>query len=181
MTYQDAYEKLEAAGQLHVLAHFDRLTEGQKKNLLEDIELTDFTVLSYLEKREQLMKKGVITPLAAMELSEIAKSRDWFEELGLRAIRQGKVGAVLLAGGMGTRLGFDEPKGMYDIGLTKPVYIFERILSNLLEVVQKASAWIHLFIMTSDKNHGATVAFLAEHDYFGYSFIIITIRFYREY
>lgn len=168
MTYQRAREKLAAAGQIHVLDHFDSLTGEQQKNLLKDIELTDFTVLSYLAKREELMRKGVITPLAAMEIPEIERSRAWFEELGLRAIRQGKVGTVLLAGGMGTRLGFDEPKGMYDIGLTKPVYIFERILSNLLDVVRRASAWIHLFIMTSDKNHDATVAFLTEHDYFGY-------------
>ena len=168
MTYRKAYEKLEAVGQLHVLEHYDSLSETQKKNLLEDIALTDFTVLSYLEKREELMKKGVITPLAAMELPEIERSRSWFEELGCRAIRQGQVGAVLLAGGMGTRLGSNEPKGMYDIGLTKPVYIFERIRSNLLDVVQKAHAWIHLFIMTSDKNHERPVAFLAEHDYFGY-------------
>lgn len=168
MTYRKAYEKLEAVGQLHVLEHYDSLSETQKKNLLEDIALTDFTVLSYLEKRDELMRKGVITPLAAMELPEIERSRAWFEELGCQAIRQGQVGAVLLAGGMGTRLGSNEPKGMYDIGLTKPVYIFERILSNLLDVVQKAHAWIHLFIMTSDKNHERTVAFLAEHDYFGY-------------
>ena len=169
MTYQEAYKKLEAAGQLHVLAHYDSLTEMQRKNLLDDIELTDFTVLSYLEKREELMKKGKITPLAAMEISEIEKSRAWFESVGYNAIRKGKVGTVLLAGGMGTRLSSDEPKGMYDIGLTKPVYIFERIISNLLDVVRKASAWIHLFIMTSDKNHAATVQFLAEHDYFDYN------------
>lgn len=168
MTYQEAYKKLEAAGQLHVLEHFDSLPEKQRVSLLDDIALTDFSVLSYLEKREELMKKGVITPLAAMEISEIEKSRSWFEDLGYRAIRQGQVGTVLLAGGMGTRLGFEEPKGMYDIGVTKPVYIFERIISNLLDVVQRASAWIHLFIMTSDKNHERTVAFLAEHDYFGY-------------
>ncbi len=169
MIYQDAYKKLEAAGQLHVLAHFDSLTEIQQKNLLKDIELTDFSVLSYLEKREELMKKGEITPLKAMEISEIERGRAWYEELGCRAIRQGQVGAVLLAGGMGTRLGSDEPKGMYDIGLTKPVYIFERIISNLREVVEKACAWVHLFIMTSDKNHERTVSFLAEHDYFGYN------------
>ncbi len=168
MTYQDAYKKLEAAGQLHVLKHYDQLSEVQKKSLLEEIALTDFSVLAYLEKREELMKKGRITPLAAMEIPEIERSRDWFEELGYRAIRQGKVGTVLLAGGMGTRLGSDEPKGMYDIGLTRTVYIFERIISNLLEVVKSANAWIHLFIMTSDKNHERTVAFLDEHDYFGY-------------
>lgn len=168
MTYQEAYQKLEKAGQLHVLAHYESLTEAQQKSLLKEIGLTDFSVLSYLEKREELMKKGEITPLAAMEISEIERSHVWYEELGYRAIRQGQVGTVLLAGGMGTRLGSDEPKGMYDIGLTKPVYIFERIISNLLEVVERACAWIHLFIMTSDKNHEKTVAFLAEHDYFGY-------------
>lgn len=168
MTYQEAYQKLEKAGQLHVLAHYESLTEAQRKSLLKEIGLTDFSVLSYLEKREELMKKGEITPLAAMEISEIERSHVWYEELGYRAIRQGQVGTVLLAGGMGTRLGSDEPKGMYDIGLTKPVYIFERIISNLLEVVERACAWIHLFIMTSDKNHEKTVAFLAEHDYFGY-------------
>lgn len=135
MTYHEAYKKLEAAGQLHILKHYEQLSEIQKKNLLEDISLTDFSVLAYLEKREELMQKGEITPLAAMEISEIEKSRAWFEELGYRAIRQGKVGTVLLAGGMGTRLGSDEPKGMYDIGLTRTVYIFERIISNLLEVV----------------------------------------------
>ncbi len=168
MTYQEAYAKLDAAGQTHALQYYDSLTEEEKGNLLNQINLTDFSVLSYLEKRDELAKKGVITPLKAMEVPEIESNREWFEELGLRAIRQGKVGAVLLAGGMGTRLGFEEPKGMYDIGLTKPVYIFERILSNLMEVVTRASVWIHLFIMTSDKNHDATVAFLKEKDYFGY-------------
>lgn len=168
MTYQEAYQKLAAAGQTHVLKYYDGLSEEEKKNLLAQIELTDFSVLSYVEKRDELQKKGTITPLAAMEIPEIEKNRKWFEAIGLRTIRQGKVGAVLLAGGMGTRLGSDEPKGMYDIGLTKHVYIFERIFANLMDVVKRACVWIHLFIMTSDKNHEKTVAFLAEHDYFGY-------------
>lgn len=168
MTYQEAYAKLEAAGQTHVLQYYDSLSDGEKKNLLNQIELTDFSVLSYVGKRDELRKKGKITPLKAMEIPDIEQNREWFEELGIRAIRQGKAGAVLLAGGMGTRLGSDEPKGMYDIGLTKHVYIFERIISNLMDVVKRASVWIHLFIMTSDKNHSTTVNFLKEHDYFGY-------------
>ena len=57
--------------------------------------------------------------------------------------------AFLLACGMGTRLGSDDPKGMYNIGLTKNVYIFERIISNLLDIVRETDTWIHLFIMTS--------------------------------
>jgi len=69
---------------------------------------------------------------------------------------------------MGTRLGSDEPKGMYDIGITKPLYIFERIIGNLLDVVKETGTWIRLFIMTSEKNHDATVRFLKEKDFFGY-------------
>ena len=48
------------------------------------------------------------------------------------------------------------------------LYIFECLINNLLEVVHQADAWIHLFVMTSDKNNDATITFLQEHDYFGY-------------
>lgn len=51
---------------------------------------------------------------------------------------------------------------MYDIGLTRPVYIFQRIIENMLDVVRQADAWIHLFVMTSDKNHDVTEAFFEE-------------------
>ena len=100
---------------------------------------------------------------------EIRKRSDEFRRIGLDAIRAGKVGAVLLAGGMGTRLGSDNPKGMYNIGITKEVYIFQRIIENLLDVVNEAESWIHLFIMTSEKNNEATVNFLREKKFFGYN------------
>lgn len=95
----------------------------------------------------------MITPLAAMQLDEIEANRENFTATGIEAIRQGKVAAVLLAGGMGTRLGSDNPKGMYNVGLTHELYIFECLINNLLEVVHQADAWIHLFVMTSDKNN----------------------------
>nr|MCR5715372.1 UDPGP type 1 family protein [Lachnospiraceae bacterium] len=167
MNYNEAYEKLNESGQTHILQYFDELTEAQKADLLSQIELTDFTVVSHV-KHKQDLKRGEFAPLAAMELPEIEANQDAYRKSGLAAIRAGKVGAVLLAGGMGTRLGSDNPKGMYNIGLTKEVYIFERIITNLLDVVKEADAWIHLFIMTSDKNHEATTTFLKEHDYFGY-------------
>ncbi len=91
-----------------------------------------------------------------------------FTAVGLEAIRGGKVGAVLLAGGMGTRLGSDDPKGVYNVGITRDLYIFECLVHNLMDVVRRADAWIHLFVMTSDKNHEATVRFLTEHAFFGY-------------
>lgn len=168
MNYDQAFEKLASAGQEHVLQYYEELTAQQKELLLAQIEETDFSVLSSLKSRNNKGCKGKIEPLAAMQLPQIQEHESEFRKIGLEAIRQGKVGAVLLAGGMGTRLGSDDPKGMYDIGLTKEVYIFQRLIENLMDVVREAEAWVPLYVMTSDKNHEATVRFLKEHDYFGY-------------
>ncbi len=174
MNFEEAKNKLEKYGQLHVLKYYEELTEREKEELLQQIEETDFEVLKYCTKKESLSQKGKIEPLSAMQLSEIEKNRELFEKIGLDAIKAGKVGAVLLAGGMGTRLGSDEPKGMYNIGLTKDVYIFQRLIENLMDVVKRADAWIPLFIMTSDKNNEATIRFLNEHEFFGYNADYVT-------
>ncbi len=168
MTVSEAKEKLEKYGQEHVLKYYEELGEKEREALLAQIAATDMSILKACENREELAKKGVITPLAAMQLPEIEENREMFTETGLAAIRAGKVGAVLLAGGMGTRLGSDNPKGMYNVGLTKELYIFECLIRNLLDVVRQSGQWIPLFVMTSDKNHAATVGFLKEHDFFGY-------------
>lgn len=168
MTYEQAKEKLDSFGQGHVLKYYEDLSEGERAVLLRQIAETDFSVVASCRHREELAQKGRISPLDAMELPEIEKNKKEFEQTGLEAIRAGKVGAVLLAGGMGTRLGSEDPKGMYNIGLTKDMYIFECLICNLLEVVEQAGQWITLFVMTSDKNHDATVRFLTEHAFFGY-------------
>lgn len=168
MDYKEAYEKLEKYGQLHVLKYYDELTEDKKNTLLGQIAELDFSILKYC-KENTTNQKGAIAPLAAMQLPEIEKSKEKYTEIGLEEIRKGRVAAVLLAGGMGTRLGSENPKGMYDIGLTRPVYIFQRIIENMLDVVRQADAWIHLFVMTSDKNHDVTEAFFEEKNYFGYN------------
>ncbi len=168
MTLEQAKEKLEKYGQTHVLKYYEELDEAQKQALLDQIEATDMSILDACLHKEDLAKKGEITPLAAMQLDEIEANRESFTRTGLEAIRAGKVGAVLLAGGMGTRLGSDDPKGMYNVGITRELYIFECLINNLMDVVKQADAWIHLFVMTSDKNHESTVNFLKEKQYFGY-------------
>ena len=168
MTLEQAKEKLAKYGQEHVLKYYGELTEEEKRGILDQIEATDMSILEACKHKEDLAKKGVITPLAAMQLDEIEANRENFTATGIETIRQGKVAAVLLAGGMGTRLGSDNPKGMYNVGLTHELYIFECLINNLLEVVHQADAWIHLFVMTSDKNHLATTSFLKEKEYFGY-------------
>jgi UDP-N-acetylglucosamine/UDP-N-acetylgalactosamine diphosphorylase len=169
MGYLEAYKKLEKYGQLHVLQYYDELGDDEKRMLVEQIEKTDFDVLSLCQNRETLNPRGQITPIDVMQLDEIAQRREEFTDIGLEAIRAGKVGAVLLAGGMGTRLGSDAPKGVYNIGLTKDVFIFQRLIENLLDVVHQADTWIPLYVMTSDKNHDTTVSFFEENKYFGYN------------
>lgn len=169
MTYSEAKAKLEKYGQEQLLRYYDELSDSEKQALLDQIDSADMSVVSYYDKRGEAAPADHIEPLAAMELDEINKRSDEFRRIGLDAIRAGKVGAVLLAGGMGTRLGSDNPKGMYNIGITKEVYIFQRIIENLLDVVNEAESWIHLFIMTSEKNNEATVNFLREKKFFGYN------------
>ncbi len=169
MNFEEAKKKLEQYGQTHVLKYYDELTESEKAELLQQIEETDFAVLENCKNLGHSAGRGKFEPLAAMQVSEIEKRKDEFTKIGVETIKAGKVAAVLLAGGMGTRLGSDNPKGMYDIGLTKHVYIFQRIIENLLDTVKQADgSYIHLFIMTSEKNNDATVNFLKEHKFFGY-------------
>lgn len=165
MNYNAAMEKLKKYGQEHVLKYYDELPDEQRNKLIEQIDRTDFTVIG---QAAEMGKRGTIAPIKAMTIPEIAMGRERFEHIGMEAIKAGKLGAVLLAGGMGTRLGSDAPKGMYDIGISKPVYIFQRLIENLMKVVEKAGNYIQLFVMTSEKNHDATVGFFKEHDYFGY-------------
>lgn len=165
MNYNEAMEKLKKYGQEHVLKYYDELPDEQRNTLIEQIDRTDFTVIG---QAAETGKRGIIAPIKAMTIPEIDMGRERFERIGMEAIKAGKLGAVLLAGGMGTRLGSDAPKGMYDIGISKPVYIFQRLIENLMKVVEKAGNYIQLFVMTSEKNHDATVGFFKEHDYFGY-------------
>jgi UDP-N-acetylglucosamine/UDP-N-acetylgalactosamine diphosphorylase len=83
-------------------------------------------------------------------------------------LRQGKIAAVLLAGGQGTRLGSNLPKGMFNIGVTHELTIFEQQMNNIFSVTNKASCMFDIFIMTSDKNDEVTRKFFKDKNYFGY-------------
>ena len=136
------------------------------KKLEKQLDEMDWSYLDLIHQKEQ--KRGTFAPLGAMEIPEIEEKKTGFTKVGMDAIRNTKVGAVLLAGGQGTRLGFDKAKGMYNIGVTKELYIFEQLIANLKKVTVAANAWVPLYIMTSDKNDEQTRAFFEEHAYFGY-------------
>ena len=166
MTKEEAIEKLGRYGQEHALRFYDELDEDQQRLLLAQIEDTDLEVLTHY--KEKNAARGEFSPIKTMQLDEIEARRDELKAAGVKTIREGKVAALLLAGGMGTRLGSDAPKGTYNIGLTRDVFIFQRLVENLLDVVNETGYPIRLFVMTSDKNNDATIAFFKEHAYFGY-------------
>ncbi len=160
-------EKLKKYNQMHVLKYENELNADERALLHNQIERLDFSCLEDLQlKRGD--KDTIITPLKAMTVDEIDEQKDKFFSLGITCLHHQKVGAVLLAGGMGTRLGSSNPKGMYNIGKTRDVYIFQRIIENLLDVVKECNTKIPLFIMTSERNNEETIQFLLEHNYFGY-------------
>lgn len=136
------------------------------KKLEKQLDEMDWSYLDLMHQKEQ--KRGTFAPLGAMEIPEIEEKKTGFTKVGMDAIKNTKVGAVLLAGGQGTRLSFDKAKGMYNIGVTKELYIFEQLIANLKKVTTAANAWVPLYIMTSDKNDEQTRAFFEEHAYFGY-------------
>lgn len=154
--------------QKYIKAMMEKNTTEQNEKLTKRLEEIDFSVLEHIERKETVNERSVFAPLDAVEVSEIEARGAEFKELGLKAIREGKVGAVLLAGGQGTRLGLDRPKGTLNIGVTKELYLFEQLLRNLMDVTDEAGVYVPLYIMTSNINNADTTAFFEEHDYFGY-------------
>ena len=154
--------------QKYIKAMMEKNTTEQNEKLTKRLEEIDFSVLEHIERKETVNERGVFAPLDAVEVSEIEARGAEFKGLGLKAIREGKVGAVLLAGGQGTRLGLDRPKGTLNIGVAKELYLFEQLLRNLMDVTDEAGVYVPLYIMTSNINNADTTAFFEEHDYFGY-------------
>ena len=154
--------------QKYIKAMMEKNTTERNEKLTKRLEEIDFSVLEHIERKETVNERGVFAPLDAVEVSEIEARGAEFKELGLKAIREGKVGAVLLAGGQGTRLGLDRPKGTLNIGVAKELYLFEQLLRNLMDVTDEAGVYVPLYIMTSNINNADTTAFFEEHDYFGY-------------
>ncbi|MBR6342039.1 MAG: UTP--glucose-1-phosphate uridylyltransferase, partial [Treponema sp.] len=167
ITFDAAKKLLDEKNQSQVLRYFDSLSEGEKESLLKQIENINWSDFEKIGSSSQA-SRGSFLPPPALSIDEINQNKDNYKKTGLDAIKKGQVAAVLLAGGMGTRLGFDLPKGCFNVGLTRELYIFECLINNLLDVVKEAGVYVPLYIMTSEKNDQATQNFFKEHNYFGY-------------
>ena len=168
MNYESAYKLLEEKGQLHLLRYYDELKSDEQQALLSQIDQIDFSLIDMIGKNNS-GNDSDIAPVAALQLDAINANHDTYLNAGIDTIKNGDLALVLLAGGQGTRLGFSGPKGTFNVGVTKDMFIFQLLIEHTLDIVKLADTWIHFFIMTNEKNHDDTTAFFKEHNYFGYN------------
>ena len=122
MNYCEIQKLLKEKDQTQLLKFYDTLSESEKEELLKQIASIDFSLIDLIDQRGIPVNKGKLEPLGALTVNEINKNTETYKKAGREAIRAGKIGAVLLAGGQGTRLGSDRPKGTVDIGISKTFY-----------------------------------------------------------
>lgn len=160
--------KLREYRQEHLLRFADELNSKELDSLHSQINNIDWNFLDVLNNKAH-KETGKLSTIEATTLDTIQENHDIYEAAGIEAIRSGKLAILLLAGGQGTRLGHDKPKGTYNMGLTKELYIFQLLIEHTMDVVKLTDTWIQLYIMTSDINYADTVRFFEEHDYWGYN------------
>jgi len=171
--YIEAKKILEKYNQSHVLAFYDELDEESTVILLAQILSINFELMKRLyEHRNDIpvdLGRDKFEPIESEILAEMPPERiEKLRAIGLAELKKGGLAVVTMAGGQGTRLGHDGPKGTYDIGLPSGKSLFELQCDQLKESREVTGVSIPWYIMTSTENNDATIKFFEEHDYFGY-------------
>lgn len=172
MKYNKAKEILNKYDHEHVLLAYERLNEIEKEKLLDQILAIDFEQLKDLyeqTKQEKKFENIEITPINFISKEKLTDSdKETYINAGESIIKSGKYAIVMLAGGQGTRLGHDGPKGTFDLGLDSHKTLFELFCDKLKLAKETYGVSIPWYIMTSRENNDATVKFFEENNYFGY-------------
>ena len=167
--------RAEQFGQGHIFTWWDQLDEASRNGLLNQVSSIDFDLVRDLIDRLVL----TMSPPQNLELGpapivsvprtdeERARARE-AQEIGEQKIREGKVAALVVAGGQGTRLGFPGPKGAFSIGPVSGKCLFQIFAERVLANRKRYGSPIPWYIMTSSENHLATCRFLKDHAYFGF-------------
>ncbi|MDB6094804.1 MAG: 2-alkenal reductase [Verrucomicrobia bacterium] len=169
-------EKFQQAGQGHVFAFHDELSHEAQRHLVNEASEIDLAEVARLTG-SLLGKEGAaglnldglapapFEPLPANGGDAEAWARA--KQAGEEALRAGRVAAFTVAGGQGTRLGFDGPKGTFPVTPLKQKSLFQVFAEKIHAAGVRYKRPLHWFIMTSHQNHAATVAFFEENSYFG--------------
>ena len=171
-SFEEVERKVRRYNQQHLLDYYNNLPEGDLKDKFkEQLEKIDFELIDSLYKTTTLKKKEEnvkIEPINYWDKERLGGKYDFYEMIGKEAIKDGKLAAVTMAGGQGTRLGHNGPKGTYDIGLDSHKSLFELLCDSLKEAGKKYGATIPWFIMTSEENNAETIEFFKKNKFFGY-------------
>jgi UDP-N-acetylglucosamine/UDP-N-acetylgalactosamine diphosphorylase len=169
MNLAEAKKKLAECGQQHVLEYWTKLSAAERKSLLSQIERFDARDLAHC--RRSLAEKALAIDSSKGKAPKVAKLKGKAlkaaVEAGERELKAGKVAALLVAGGQGSRLGFDGPKGAYSIGPISGAPLFHFHARKILARSIRYGAKIPFYVMTSEANNEATVRVFEENDYFG--------------
>jgi UDP-N-acetylglucosamine/UDP-N-acetylgalactosamine diphosphorylase len=164
----DIRQQLKDHGQSHLLLGWDQLSHTERQSLLDQLRELDFGFL----KREhaKARQKNKLPPLDAIDIipkpgRELESSET--RRLGHDALARGEVAVILVAGGRGSRLGFDHPKGMFPIAPVSGKSLFQVHAEKILARSRRHAGRIPLLIMTSDATHDETVDYFREHKNFG--------------
>lgn len=173
--YESYSAKLADYGQEHLLRFWSSLSDPQRAELLVDLDQIDFEramplVDEFVRQRPSHEIPDDLQPADTLPYVPDPDHAELYEraaQRGVEAIRAGQVAAFTVAGGQGTRLGFDGPKGAYPISPVRDATLFQLFAEYLLGVERRYGARPRWYIMTSPLNHDETLHFFESGGYFG--------------
>ncbi len=171
---QQLHARLAPFEQQHVLAFWDQLDEPAQCELAAQLESLDLRLIADLHRAGHaaedwaaLALRAAPPPAVRLSDRERTSSVHSAQDRGWQALAAGQVGVVLVAGGQGTRLGFDHPKGMFSIGPVSGASLFQILLEKIAARSRVAGMRIPLYLMTSPATHHETVEYLRANENFG--------------
>ena len=160
-------EAFAAAAQSHLLERLDQLSGAQAARFQRDLEQLDLPVLQRLWSiQEECEDQSAPEPPVLVELSDRAVRSDALSR-GQALLAEGKVACLTVAGGQGSRLGWDGPKGTFPSGPITGDSLFEQFAGQIERETKRYGQAVPWCIMTSPLNHESTVAFFEQHHHFG--------------
>lgn len=170
--FEKLIETIYAKNQSHVFEFWNELSEAEKKELLEELSMVDFELLNklYESSKVETHAETDFSPAKYIKVPETEEEKAASikaKEIGERFIKEQKMAAFVVAGGQGSRLGFDGPKGAYLSTPCKNKSLFQVFCEKIKKCSNKYNATIPFFIMTSQLNHDATQKFFKDNNFFG--------------
>ena len=161
--------------QEHLIKYIERANDKQRKNLINQIKNIDFENLKRLyntskESNEEKLKGEKIEHIKYVDKYKLEKDEiERLTKIGENIIKNNEYAVVTMAGGQGTRLGYNGPKGTFLLNVDpKPKCLFQIIAENLEKNNNKYGIILNWYIMTSTENHDKTVKSFEENNFFGY-------------